>query len=48
MMRLARDLGYTLSELNGRMTWEELELWALLYQVETEEQEVAKKKSRRR
>lgn len=48
MMRLARELGYTLSELSGCLTREELELWALLYQVEAEEQETAKRKSRRR
>lgn len=47
-MRVARDLGYTLSELTQRMTREELQLWTLLYQVEAEEQEAAMKKSRRK
>jgi len=36
-MRLARDLGYTLSELSERITFEELQLWGLMYQVEHEE-----------
>ena len=48
MMRVARDLGYTLSELTQRMTREELQLWTLLYEVEAEEQEAAMKKSRRK
>ena len=48
MMRVARDLGYTLSELAGCMTREELQLWTLLYQVEAEEQEAAMAKSRRK
>jgi hypothetical protein len=48
MMRVARDLGYTLSELTQRMTREELQLWTLLYEVEAEEQEAAIRKSRRK
>lgn len=47
-MRVARDLGYTLSELTQRMTREELQLWTLLYEVEAEEQEAAIRKSRRK
>lgn len=47
-MRLARDLGYTLQELAERMTFEELQLWGLIYQVEYEEAEEASKKASRR
>jgi hypothetical protein len=32
MMRLARDLGYTVLELSQRITIEELRLWAMLYE----------------
>jgi hypothetical protein len=48
MMRLARDLGYTLFELSERMTFEELQLWGLMYQVEHQELEEANKKASRR
>jgi hypothetical protein len=48
MMRLARDLGYTLAELGQRITLEELRLWAALYEVEGKEQEEAMRKARRR
>lgn len=47
-MRVARDLGYTLSELTQKMTYQELQLWAVLYQVEDEEQQEAMKKAKRR
>lgn len=47
-MRLARDLGYTLLELSDRLTYEELQLWGLMYQVEHEEAEEASKKAGRR
>lgn len=47
-MRLARDLGYTLADLTQRITWEELQLWTLLYEVEHREEEEAAKKARRR
>jgi len=47
-MRLARDLGYTLSELSERMTFEEVQLWGLMYQAESEEIEEANKKASRR
>lgn len=47
-MRVARDLGYTLSELSQRMTHEEFQLWALVFQVEAEEQEEATRKAKRR
>jgi len=48
MMRLARDLGYTLSELSERMTFEEVQLWGLVYQVEQQEIEQANQKASRR
>jgi len=47
-MRIARELGYTLSELTQKITPEEVDLWAVLFQVELEEQEVSMKKQRRR
>jgi hypothetical protein len=48
MMRIARDLGYTLSELTQRLSREELQLWALLYEVEAKESEEAMRKAKRR
>ena len=48
MLRLARELGYTLSELSQRITLEELQIWAALFQIEAQEQEDASRKSRRR
>jgi hypothetical protein len=48
MMRLARDLGYTLSELSQRITREELRLWAAIYQIEAQEEEEAIRKAKRR
>jgi hypothetical protein len=48
MMRVARDLGYTLSELTQRISREEFQLWVLLYEVEAKEQEAAMKKAKRR
>ena len=47
-MRVARELGYTLSELTQRMSREELQLWVLLYEVEAKEQQEAMKKAKRR
>lgn len=47
-MRIARDLGYTLSELTQRLTREELQLWALLYEVEYKEEREAIRKAKRR
>lgn len=47
-MRLARELGYTLSELSVRLTREELQLWVLLYEVEAKEMEDARNKAKRR
>ena len=47
-MRIARDLGYTLSELAAKMTFEEMQLWAIIYEVEAQEQEDAMRKAKRR
>jgi len=47
-MRIARDLGYTLSELADKITLEEVQLWSAVYQVEIQEQEEAYKKAKRR
>ena len=47
-MRIARDLGYTLSELTQRMSREELQLWALLYEIEHKEEQEAYRKAKRR
>ena len=47
-MRLARDLGYTLLELSERLTYEELQLWGLMYQVEHQEAEESSQKASRR
>lgn len=48
MMRIARDLGYTLSELFQKITLEEVQLWSAVYQVELQEQEEALKKTKRK
>lgn len=47
-MRVARELGYTLSELSSKMTREELQLWCLLFEVEAQEQEEMRRKAKRR
>lgn len=47
-MRIARDLGYTLSELTQRISREELQLWATLYEVEYAEEEQMHRKMKRR
>lgn len=47
-MRVARELGYTLSELSSKMTREELQLWCLLFEVEAQEEEDMRRKARRR
>ncbi len=47
-MRVARELGYTLSELSSKMSREELQLWCLLFEVEAQEQEEMRRKARRR
>jgi hypothetical protein len=47
-MRLARELGYTLSELSQKMSREELQLWCLLYETEASEQAEMRRKAKRR
>tara|TARA_R100001163_G_C4903884_1_gene91261 strand:- start:29 stop:172 length:144 start_codon:yes stop_codon:yes gene_type:complete len=47
-MRVARELGYTLSELSSKMSREELQLWCLLFEVEAKEQEEVRRKAKRR
>ena len=47
-MRLARELGYTLSELSQKMSREELQLWFLLYETEASEQAEMRRKAKRR
>lgn len=45
-MTLARELGYTLSEITTKMSYEELLLWNAYLQVEAEERE--KRQGKRR
>jgi len=47
-MRLARELGYTLSEIMERTTYEEIYLWGVLFEIESEEREEAARKARRK
>jgi|GEM_PF-2274570 len=47
-MRIARDLGYTLLELQDRITLEEVQLWSAVYEMEAKEEEDAMRKARRR
>jgi hypothetical protein len=47
-MRLARELGYTLSEIMERTTYEEIYLWGVLFEVEAEEREEAARKAKRK
>ena len=47
-MRVARELGYTLSELTSKMSREELQLWCLLFEVEAQEQEEMRRKAKPR
>ena len=35
-MRLCLDLGFTLSELTDRMSYEEIQLWSAFYQLEAD------------
>jgi len=44
-MALAKELGYTLSEIAERMTVEELILWSTHYEIQKDEME---KQNRRR
>jgi hypothetical protein len=45
-MTLARELGYTLSEITAKMSYEELLLWNAYFEVEAEKAE--KKQGKRR
>jgi hypothetical protein len=47
-MYLAKELGYTLSELTERLTPDELQLWVAFYEIEAEQQAEAARKARRR
>jgi hypothetical protein len=47
-MGVAKELGYTLSELTKRVTLEELIMWSVYFDVYNEEQEASMKKARRR
>ncbi len=46
-MVVAEKLGYTLTELQERMTPEELHLWGLFYKVRSEEEKAAMNKASR-
>lgn len=45
-MRLAKDLGLTLRELESRMTIEEVCLWSAFYELDIEEAEKEAKRKR--
>ena len=45
-MVVAEKLGYTLTELEERMTPEELYLWAAFYQVRSDEEKKAMNKAK--
>ena len=47
-MVVAEKLGYTLQELMDRITLEELQLWAVFYELRSEQEKAAMEKSRRR
>ena len=47
-MRVARELGYTLSELSNKMSREELQLWCLLFEVEVQEEAEMHRRAKRR
>jgi|TARA_R100001443_G_scaffold79513_1_gene86615 hypothetical protein len=47
-MGVARELGYTLVELNKLITVEELFLWSVYFDLYNEEQEASIKKSKYR
>ena len=46
-MVVAEKLGYTLTELQERMTFEELQLWSLFYQVRSDEEKKSIDKAKR-
>lgn len=45
---VAKELGYTLQELNERMTYEELLGWSSYFSILNKEQEEAMKKAKRK
>jgi citrate synthase len=45
---VAEKLGYTLTELEQRMTPEELWLWAGFYELRTQEEKAAQEKAMKR
>lgn len=45
-MRLAKDLGLTLPELEAKMTIEEVCLWSAFYELDIEEAEKEAKRKR--
>ena len=47
-MRIARELGYTLSEVSQKMSREELQLWCLLFETEAVEEAEMHRKAKRR
>ena len=47
-MSVARELGYTLSELNKCISFEELILWSIYFDIYNDEQAASIKKSRYR
>lgn len=47
-MAVAKELGYTLAELNQGMTLEELLIWSAFFELQSDEQEAVMKKARRR
>lgn len=46
MLRLSKDLGYTLLDLSERITLSEIQIWMAFYDLESEELEKAKKRRR--
>ena len=47
-MVVAEKLGYTVSEVQQRMTPEELLLWSVFYELRSEEERAAMERARRR
>jgi hypothetical protein len=45
---VAEKLGYTLQELQERITVEELYLWSAFYELRSQEEKAAMEKARRR
>ena len=47
MMVVAEKIGYTLTELQEKMTLEELYLWSMFYELRREEESKVMQKSKR-